>query len=403
VGSLDYDDPDGKSKSYDPRGGAPGASTRRQLFFATTPKAQAQPKKPGEVVYSTWLHRQQDVFHPDMLQRYLAGYDPGQSEQFRFCDDPLRAHFLQDHIAALAKAYGFDLKVAVRRVDRPGPQYAAPQLLTPAWSFITDPSFLSETDRVRYVYAEESECSQPLPGSTATVTEPLEPQAWYDIFVLAQSLDAAFADGTLPGVTFKTSRWRTPAEMMAGLGLTVAGGPAPAAVVTGDLAVQTPGSLAPAVAEDDDGAFEAALTSLGLDDWPPADSPRLSRLWTSEGAGSWLFAGLMVESPEPIHRPGRVELTGLSLDMGIAQGGISFDIRRRDRLGARLLYLTSTPFQVVTSEVVPIFLGFKPFPRRVSISPQLILHTTRKDTSGTGPLDGSLIIPAVPDFAGDPS
>ena len=60
----------------------------------------------------------------------------------------------------------------------------------------------------------------------------------------------------------------------------------------------------------------------------------------------------MIESPEPIHRPGRFELDGLSLDMGNAGAAIRFDVRRRDRVGARLIYLTATPFTVSYSRTI---------------------------------------------------
>jgi len=63
------------------------------------------------------------------------------------------------------------------------------------------------------------------------------------------------------------------------------------------------------------------------------------------GAGAgWLLAGLMIESPEPIHRPGRLTV---SLALKSAAGGeTSFDIGRSDRSGSRLIHLASRPFQV---------------------------------------------------------
>jgi hypothetical protein len=344
-----------------------------------------------------------------MLQRYLAGYDPAQSEEFRFCDDPLRAHFLQDHVAALAKAYGFDLQVAVQRVDRPGAAYAAPLLLSPLWAFALDPSFLGDVDRMRYGYNVASPCKLPTPGATASVTPALEPEAWYDIHVVAKSTSPGlFADGKLPGVTFKTSRWRTPQGMFAGLGLTTAGQPVAASVMTGDLVVTAPAALAPAVVEDDDQAFQNALLALGLDGWPVASAPRLSRLWVSGADDDWLFAGLMVESPEPIHRPGRLDLTGLRLEMGSTGTAISFDIRRRDRAGARLIYLTSAPFTVVTHERFTF--GHWPFPGRTgqlrpqyrTITPQLVLDAKARLGGAVTDIDGTLVIPARPGFAEDP-
>src|SRR3712207_6884391 len=99
-----------------------------------------------------------------MLERYLAGYEPTQSVEFHFCDDPVRAHFKQDHAPALAKAYGLDLKVAVRRVDRAGAAYASPLLMPVTWTTSLAPDRLGFADQVRFTYAAESTCTTPKPG-----------------------------------------------------------------------------------------------------------------------------------------------------------------------------------------------------------------------------------------------
>ena len=395
---------------------------RKQLFFRTAPKADTPPPKEGDrgALLMTWLMTKQDVFKPEMLQRYLGGYDPAQSEQFRFCRDPVRAHFTQDHVSALATAYGFDLQVAVRRVDKAGAEYAEPSYWSPVWSFATDPAYLAPIDRKRYVYALASECSTPSPGSTATVPNPeLEPEAWYEVYVHAHSKEPAFKHGALPGVTFKTSRWHDPSDMLAGLGL-ASGGHDAASVVRGDLVVSAPAALTPPEVVDDDQAFQNALESLGLHAWPPTDEPRLSRLWKAGPGGSFLYAGLLIESPEPINRAGRFAVGNLTLDMGVAGAGIEFGIRRRDRAGARLLFLTATPFAVVTQERVgigvplfgrparfaigeddPLNLGGRRSPFR-SVTPRLTLNATSTLDGSSAPVTGSLVIPPQPAFASEP-
>jgi hypothetical protein len=407
VSKVAYGDPG--TDTYNPKGGAPGTTTRRQLFFKTTPKPVV-PEAPryGEPKFSLWLRQKQDVFQPEMLQRYLAGYDPAQSEAFRFCDDPLRAQFLQDHVAALAKAYDFELQVAVQKVGPPGVADDGPLLMAPDWAFATTRDFLGEVDMVRFDHAMASVCTTRTPGATASVNPPLEPEAWYDIHVRAKSAKPAFGDGRLPGVTFHTSRWRAPQQMLAGLGFVTAGQPPPAAVMTGDLAVADPATLLPAIVEGDDQAFQNAMLALGIDGWPAAETPRISRLWVPAGVGGWRFAGVILESPEPIHRPGRFDLGGLSLQMGAAGAPIRFDIRRRDRAGARLIYLTATPFQVVTRE--RILIGRFPFPRGEddrfprfrTITPTLVLTGASKLSGVLTELTGSLVIPAAPGFSEDP-
>jgi len=182
-------------------------------------------------------------------------------------------------------------------------------------------------------------------------------------------------------VTFKTSRWRTPQEMFEGLGFT--GGESD--VMVGDLAVASPAALGTPVIEGDDQSFQNALLALGIEGWPVANAPRLSRLWIPNPAGGWLFAGLMVESPEPIHRPGRVDLEGLTLEMGAAGSTIHFDVRRRDRSGSRLIYMTTTPFTVT---------------KREDATTRLVLKA--RSTLDNLTISGSLIIPPAPGFSEDP-
>jgi hypothetical protein len=178
--------------------------------------------------------------------------------------------------------------------------------------------------------------------------------------------------------------------LKAGLGFTGAAVAAETPVV-GDLAVATttlPGGL---VVDDDDQAFQHALAALGLEGWPVAQAPRLSRLWIADQAGAWRFAGLMIESPEPIHRPGRLELAGPSLTLEMTWAGSvpTFAIRRRDRSGSRLIYMTATPFEV-------------------SLPPDaasLVLKATSRrggpNTPGVAVI-GRLSLPPFPGFAEDP-
>jgi len=395
--------------------------TTKRLFFRTAAHVSDDPPPEGagtlQTSLITWLLRKQDAFKAEMLQRYLAGYEPAQSEQFRFRNDALRAHFLQDHVVALARAYDYDLEVARRRVDKAGTAYDQPIFASPLWSFATNPAFLSPTDAMRFAYAMASDCEVAPPGSSAAVADPaLEPEAWYEVYVRAKSNQPAFADGRLPGVTFHTSRWLDPADMLVGLGLATSGR-SPAGVVNGDVVV-TPSAVTPDVALDDDQAFVSALESLQLHSWPPVTEPRLSRLWVPGPSPSYLFAGLLLESPEPIHRTGRFTVDGLTLQMGAAGAAVQFVLARRDRAGARLLFLTPTPFQVVTREWVRrpqrLFGGRParfPFggngfvngvrPEFTDITPTLPFTGT-STANPAGPVSGTTVLTPQPAFAEDP-
>jgi hypothetical protein len=105
--------------------------------------------------------------------------------------------------------------------------------------------------------------------------------------------------------------------------------------------IRTGATLAAKSAMDDDAAFDAMLAELGLDGWPAATEPRVSLLWRETG-GQWRCAGVLLESPELINRPGRFHVDGLRLRMGPTL--VAFDIRMRDRSGSRLLFATTAPF-----------------------------------------------------------
>jgi hypothetical protein len=320
--------------TYTPKGSGP-LSTHRRLFFRTAAPAQPPPR---DDKYAFYIKRSQAQFEPQMLQRYLAGYEPAQSEPFYFCDDPLRAHFSQDHVAALAKAYGYTLGVGVRRTDRNEPAPPAPH--HPAWSYILEPTYLTTfSERRRYDLAAESACPQPTPGATASVTLALDPEAWYEVFVQASPVqDLWYAPGRLPGVAFRTSRWRTPQAMFAGLGWTTPSGAGDALIVSGDLAVTAADAVAARPPTSDDQGLTEALATLGIGDWPVSEEPRLSRLWSADAAGNWLLAGMLIESPEPIIRPNRVGVQKLALE-GAA---VPFALHR-DRAAQRLLFVTPNP------------------------------------------------------------
>ncbi|MBK8903657.1 MAG: hypothetical protein IPM53_20915 [Anaerolineaceae bacterium] len=374
---------------YTPTGGAE-RTTNRQLFFRTTGHAVAA--QPRDDKFPIYLSRQQSQFEPQMLQRYLSGYEPAQSELFFFCDDPLRAHFSQDHVAALAEAYGYLLGVGVRRTDRNEPDLPAPYPLV--WSAITNPAFLTTAaDRRRYDLAVNSPCLQPTPGATASLELPLAPEAWYEVFVQASpENDAWHAPGRLPGVTFRTSRWRNPQEMVAGLGWSVLPGTDGQTVFSGDLVVTAAADVATRSTARDDQALVEALAALGINDWPVSEAPRLSRLWSVDDAGNWLLAGVLIESPEPIIRPERVlaggqietpesitqpkrvDISGLTLDGAT----VTFTLHH-DRTAQRLLFVTSTPTDVAAGAA------------------RLVLHC--RDGSTT--FNATLALPARPAFAED--
>lgn len=371
------------------------APTDRHYFFATAPKPKPTPvfgvataaiPAYGLKGHLSSVHMRRDLFEPQMLSRFLLGYTPAQTEMARFCDDPLNAHFSASHVLTLAKAYGYTLKLGLRRVDVPGADGTVLELL-PNWAALKEPSLLTGYDKRVIDVASSSLCAIPKPGGTLEALSPLAPLAWYELYALAKSDDAKVADGRLDGVTFRTSRWRNLVGMLAGLGFTSGGGPH-----SGDIELAQMMPPGPAVIEGSDADFEAALDATGLDGWPPVVGPRVSVLWLRDAAAAtptWRCAGLLLESPEPIDRPGRCELKALRLVMQPLPAGV-FDIRRSDRSRSRVLWLCSTPF---TPRAWLRRVMFQP-PRRVF--PTLALDLTDK---GTGAMfSGSLKLLLAPSF-----
>jgi hypothetical protein len=151
---------------------------------------------------------------------------------------------------------------------------------------------------------------------------------------------------------------------------------AAAPVLVGDLLVRRRRSTAtPSCLPTTRRSPALPVGDLGLEGWPVADEPRVSRLWVDDGADGWSFAGLMLESPEPILRGGRLRLAKQPVLVELGPPGLGgpetldpFDLRRTDAGGYRLLFLASVPFALTTFvEVLPT--GGGPFPHATSGSP----------------------------------
>jgi hypothetical protein len=328
---------------YAPRNG--GASeTSRYYYFRTFPLPQPSPPVPLATVFDgRWrFSPPRDPFKPELLERHLIGYSPAQAEMNWLRNDPLESHFGVGHVAALAQAYKYKLGVGLQRVDAPGDEGKAgiiASFLLP----LTRPDLLRTEAAVRlYETASTSPCAQPKPGATLSADVELAPRAWYEVNAALESERSGIPDTKLPGVTFRTSRYRDVAELAAATGFSF-GDPG---TRTGDIALKiSPTTLSPGDHRGDDFAFEDILGVLGLEGWPVAEEARTSLLW-HEADDGWKLGGVLIEAPEPLHRPGRCEVGSLSLIMG-SGSSVLFDVVRHDRAAARLLFLTRTPFRPV--------------------------------------------------------
>jgi hypothetical protein len=307
----------------------------------------------GDPSRLSYLFKKQDVFAPEMLERHLAGYEPAQTEVDRFRDDPLRAHFDVSHVAALADAYGYKLSVTCRRVDTPGPEgepiIPVQALIGPTNTAFQKGAALAHTllakptapspvapvphpllgDRVKapIKFQQPSDCPIPQIGMTIDAPVELAPRAWYEVYIAAAHKDLPTA--ALPGVTFRTSRWKDVPEMMTALAFPTTGPGKP----TGDLAIV--GGLPPIASGIGDGSFEAALDALGFEGWPLTSAPRTSLLWLPQEGAEWLLAGVLIESPEPIERAGRCLVSGIGAQLAPTHTPVSFTTRVQDRTASQ--------------------------------------------------------------------
>ncbi|MDN3309423.1 hypothetical protein QWJ90_00575 [Microbacterium oryzae] len=291
-----------------------------------------------------------DTFKVEYLDRYLIGYSVADHERFVFTKDRPSARFRAPHVRALAATYGRDLGLLLKPTDRPDPPlYRKPEIIGLFGALalpFADP-----------IAAASAAYGCPLPPREAETAWPnvLQPSTPYDLSVALppKRKRATAASAQLRGITFVTSAFAGPAELVASLGFTrsTAASRIAAAAASGHLPVTSAAPLAEGLSADDD-AFEAAISALGL---PPLRIPdpsatgapppgRSSLLWEKLSDGRWALRGLLLEASEPL-----VRQNGARMDIQEAaysrtdSVAVPLPIRRRDRTGTRALWLLAEP------------------------------------------------------------
>ena len=289
----------------------------------------------------------QDKFEVSSLQRYLLGYTPTDRVANYYPDDPVGAHFSVDHVGALAMKYQHRISLVLQRTDLPPgsppqPPAAIAAVLAELWADAKDQQLV--VDQRKLELAVLSGCPVPLRGSTLGGPAGLVPGATYDLAVQVPKTGADLGIA-LPGVVFTTSRYRNPREQVSALGFAAPQNGA----TTGDL--PTPSldlTSVPATDGDTDSVLAVFLDQLGLGLWEPDPDGACTLLWSRPDAGPWRLGGVLLESPEPLERPGRLRLGALDCM------SVPFDVVRRNATGTRVLYLTRTPVVPRRCRVGPI-------------------------------------------------
>lgn len=180
------------------------------------------------------------------------------------------------------------------------------------------------------------------------MTAALAPRAAYDLLMVAPPVDDLDADAVLIARShFTTSRYAGPEAMLAAMGLALDGSTDPRLPLD---ALVRPMAVPAGDAQGDgqgDAAFESLLQALGLDPWPLPPAPRPVALWQETG-GSFRLAGIMLESDEPMDRPGRMAISS------VAVGGVALVRAVRNAAATRAIWLAATPFTPADPDVIAI-------------------------------------------------
>lgn len=334
--------------------GASDTFDKSETFWFRTAKVADPPVDPESAyiqqVYPPSVLFKTDAFDPTYLQRYVASWMPADKTRFWFRTDPVGVQTLVNHIPELAALYDRDVKVRVRRTDptegSPDPFAYKPQefpsLDQPVFRFGAGVSIALPAADLRLAALTEAAgegCRYPRPGSTLGGRPVLAPLASYEVLLVFPPNGEE--DGpAITGTLFSTSRYETPEHLLAAVGFGAGG-----VGLAGDIPVERVPGLAAGVVVGD-GALEQALVRLGLGRWPLAAAPRASALWTREGDG-WLLHGILLEAPEPLHRPdglGIKDYKGRLLIDDLSAGGQPLGTLYRSAAGDRLLFLAGTPF-----------------------------------------------------------
>ncbi|MFE4834853.1 hypothetical protein ACFRAU_09225 [Arthrobacter sp. NPDC056691] len=282
-----------------------------------------------------------DTFKPAYLARYVKGFTPADHTEFLFPADRPGIEFLAMHIVELAGLYDRDVGLLLRRVDKPAPDIYTVPFPQPAKSKPKLPLAVAVE-----LAGRDVGCPVPPTESTLTVQQDLEKGASYELSCVLPEAGNTHPDTWTPsigGITFTTSNYTGPADLLHSFGFASGGSGA----AHGDLQVVQITTAAGQV--QDDARLELLVDALGLPPLRPVRSNRSSLLW-APADGGWALAGLLLESTEPLIRDESRRM-GLR-DVKLA--GTELPLRVVNRAGTTALWLAATPLNVSAPAVLEI-------------------------------------------------
>lgn len=331
------------------------------LRFATAPDAGATPVRQDGV--------NEHVFDARDVGRYLIGVEPANGRATQFTGDPIWAHFEAGHVKQLLEQYGRTLAIEIRRTD-PKPQSTpaaldaviAPLPVTLVWLALPD-AMQPVGYQLIHEALKDAPClpgTGPMGGASVAVTAPLEPEADYDLNVVAtQAGDRAVVLAT----RFRTSRYASPAAMLdaLGYGATATGLFLPDDLIVPDEAVLPAGGFV-----EGDAALDTALAAIDAETLAlPEREPKSYVLWRFDTVStSWLIEGLLIDSLEPMKRELTVIVGGVAqpgvriAPASAAVGAQTMTLYRANSRWTRVWLRPAAPFGVPASPEPALRLSF---------------------------------------------
>lgn len=299
------------------------------------------------------------VFDPRAVAIYLRDTRPSHpDEPPLFLDDPIEVRARAGHVEELLSRYDRELRMQVVRTELPAGGLHDDDVLIDLLVVLLWRHFHELDDAGRAAVGEESDvmvhdatvaapCRTPGPrgpGLWEVAPEGLVPDTAYDIVITAPRTTgpAEPAPPLVLRTSFRTSRWDSERGLLDALGL-----------ADGDLNLVLPhdaivtGAIgaAPAGLAGDE-AFDAVLAAVGLDPWPVPPASRTAVLW-EPGPSGFLLRGVLLESMEPILRPGRLEVARVAVVHHPVGGGPAVEtplgLARANGSGARVLFTPGAP------------------------------------------------------------
>ncbi|WP_289019756.1 hypothetical protein [Desulfobacter postgatei] len=281
--------------------------TRQTFFFAVA----GEDKSTG----NTQDGLNEYVFDARDINRHLVLVEPTDGRSVHFTGDPIWAHFDAGHIQYLLEQYGRELQIEVRRTDPP-PQSNPADLIaalepliplpgSPQWQ--TGPVSLMPVGYQRINKAvNDAPCLPEGPavgGASLSAQFDLEPDAMYDLRILAPKTDGA-EPAVVSATRFITSRYDGPEAFMESLGFSI-GTQSPYRI--DDIILPASATLPSGSLEASDALLDDLLREMEADTLPlPRTQSETYAVWR-QVSGSWQLEGLLIDSLESLNRTGAVQ------------------------------------------------------------------------------------------------